>query len=118
MKVVINSCYGGFELSDPAFEKLLDRKGIAWEKQINSYKTAHDYYSAGHLGNEDNYLFFNGLIDDRGDQDLVAVVEELGEASDGPCAKLKIIDVPDDVKWHIEEYDGLEWIAEDHRTWE
>ncbi len=26
--------------------------------------------------------------------------------------------IPDDVKWQIEEYDGLEWIAEKHRTWE
>jgi len=24
--------------------------------------------------------------------------------------------VPDDVKWHIHEYDGLEHVAEDHRT--
>jgi hypothetical protein len=21
------------------------------------------------------------------------------------------------VSWHVEEYDGMEWIAEDHRTW-
>jgi len=26
--------------------------------------------------------------------------------------------VPDDVKWHIAEFDGWEWVAEDHRTWE
>jgi hypothetical protein len=30
---------------------------------------------------------------------------------------LEIIDIPDDVKWHIAEYGGTEWIAEDHRTW-
>jgi hypothetical protein len=27
------------------------------------------------------------------------------------------VDIPDDVKWQIEEYDGNEWIAESHRTW-
>lgn len=25
--------------------------------------------------------------------------------------------IPDGVIWHIEDYDGLEHIAEDHRTW-
>ena len=32
-------------------------------------------------------------------------------------AKLKIVEIPDDVEWIIEEYDGKEWIAEDHRRW-
>ena len=31
--------------------------------------------------------------------------------------QLTIVDVPDEVKWHIHEYDGLEHVAEDHRTW-
>lgn len=26
-------------------------------------------------------------------------------------------DIPDDVEWEIEEYDGLEWVSEKHRTW-
>lgn len=26
-------------------------------------------------------------------------------------------EVPDDVQWQIEEYDGREWVAETHRTW-
>jgi hypothetical protein len=25
--------------------------------------------------------------------------------------------VPADAKWHVHEYDGLEHVAEDHRTW-
>lgn len=48
------------------------------------------------------------------------VVEELGlkEAS-GPCCLLKFVEIPYDnlAGWHIEEYDGAEWIAEDHETW-
>jgi hypothetical protein len=31
---------------------------------------------------------------------------------------LLIVEVPADVDWYIEEYDGLEWVAEKHRTWE
>jgi len=30
---------------------------------------------------------------------------------------LKIVDIPDGVEWEIEEYDGMEWVAEKHRTW-
>jgi hypothetical protein len=48
---------------------------------------------------------------------LVAVVEELGEAAYGECAELSVIEVPDDVEWHIVEYDGLEHVAENHRIW-
>ena len=33
------------------------------------------------------------------------------------CSTLKIIEIPDDVDWIIEEYDGNEWVAEKHRTW-
>jgi hypothetical protein len=53
----------------------------------------------------------------RDDPDLVAVVRELGDAAGGKCAKLEIVEIPDGVKWQIEEYDGSEHVAEAHRTW-
>jgi hypothetical protein len=53
----------------------------------------------------------------RDDPRLVAVVEELGVKANGYFAELKVVAIPDDVSWHIEEYDGCEWVAEDHRTW-
>jgi hypothetical protein len=27
------------------------------------------------------------------------------------------VDIPLDIQWTIEEYDGDEWVAEVHRTW-
>jgi hypothetical protein len=48
---------------------------------------------------------------------LIQVVEELGDGANGYFAKLKIVEIPDDVLWQIEEYDGKEWVAEQHRTW-
>jgi hypothetical protein len=48
---------------------------------------------------------------------LVQVVEELGKEANGNYAKLEIIEIPDDVDWEIDEYDGMEHIAEKHRTW-
>lgn len=54
---------------------------------------------------------------DRADPDLVRVVEEMGEAANGAHAKLAIVEIPDGVEWGIDEYDGIEHIAESHRTW-
>ena len=54
---------------------------------------------------------------ERTDPDLVAAVEALGEEANGLRASLLVVEIPDDVDWYIEEYDGHEWIAETHRTW-
>jgi hypothetical protein len=59
----------------------------------------------------------NGRDLHRDDPILIQVVEELGEKADGKCARLTIVEIPDDVEWVIEEYDGNETVAEAHRTW-
>jgi len=53
----------------------------------------------------------------RNDPILVQVVEEMGDKAWGRYAKLAIVEIPDDVQWIIEENDGMEWVAEKHRTW-
>lgn len=53
----------------------------------------------------------------RDDPLLIQVVEELGEKANGSYAQLKIVEIPEDVEWEIEEYDGSEHIAEKHQTW-
>ncbi len=55
--------------------------------------------------------------ENRGDPLLIQVVEELGDEANGRCAKLKIIEIPNDVDYEIDEYDGLESIHEVHRSW-
>lgn len=89
MKIVINACFGGFGLSEAAYEEL----GLEWDK-------------SGHK-----------LDDDRSNLQLVSTVEKLGAAASGPYANLKVVEVPDDVQWEIAEYDGSEHVAEQHRTW-
>ena len=117
MKVVINSCFGGFVLSDAAFEELLNRKGVAWEKIKDKYDLDL-YYKAGHVGDDDHYLSYRQFTENRADPDLVAVVEQFGKNVNTPYSSLKIVDVPDDVEWTLHEYDGLEHIAEAHRIWD
>lgn len=120
MKVVINRCFGGFGLSEKAFELLLDRKGIRFEKEESEYKSLGimHYYHFGHLGDSDHYISQYDACQDRSDPDLVAVVEELCEEANSRYAELKVVEIPDDVKWEIHEYDGIEHVAECHRTWE
>ena len=51
----------------------------------------------------------------RDDPLLVQVVEELGEeASD---YTLKIVEIPEDIKWYFMSFAGTEYIAEHHKTW-
>jgi hypothetical protein len=120
MKVVINRCYGGFGLSNEAFELLLNKKGIEFEKvesKVSFGIDRYDYYNLGHAGDSSYFLSDYDFYDKREDSDLVAVVEELGDKANGWAAELAIVEIPDDVKWHIREYDGIEHVAEDHRTW-
>ena len=91
IKIVIHPGYGGFALSEAAYEFL----GMKW-----------DGYGFEHYRNSEH----------RADPRLVECVEKLGEAAGRDC-KLKIVEIPDGVDWTIEEYDGSEWVAEKHRTW-
>jgi hypothetical protein len=51
-------------------------------------------------------------------QPLIDLIEEKGsDFVSGSSAELAIVEIPDDVDYGIEEYDGNEWIAESHRTW-
>lgn len=94
MKVVINTCYGGFDLSDDA-KKRLASEGVK-DPESDS-------------GDDKDF---------RSHPALVRLVEEIGDAA---CASrvssLKVVEVPDNIEWEIDEYDGKEWIAEKHRKW-
>lgn len=65
----------------------------------------------------DEKFVLNSRDIDRQDPLLVKVVEEMGEKANGGCADLRIVEIPDGVKFVVEEYDGNEHIAEEHRTW-
>jgi len=120
MKVAINRCFGGFGISNEAFEKLLDRKGIAFDKvepEVKSLISGIIYYAAGHAGEEDHYISDYEFCQDRSDPDLIAVIEEFKEEANSWASEIAIVEIPNDVKWHIHEYDGLGHVAEDHRTW-
>lgn len=115
MKIVINKCYGGFGLSDKAIEYYGELKNIGLVKEEGKYFNLTGYSWYVSEINDENFFFDRRI--ERNDSDLVRVVEELGEEASGKYAELQIVEIPDDVDWKIEEYDGIEWIAEKHRTW-
>ena len=104
MKIVINRCFGGFGLSPLAFKRLIEKGWNDSRIHLNSY-------------GEYRFADFTGEGEARTDPDVIAVVEELGEKSWGSSAELKIISIPDDVEWFIDDYDGKECVREKHRTW-
>jgi hypothetical protein len=104
MKIAVNRGYGGFSLS----ERAADRLGIAyWQPTLGM---VHVDNGAFGITSENTYAH-------RTDPRLLALIEEMGAEINGACAHIAIIEIPDDVQWEIEEYDGNEWVSEVHRTW-
>lgn len=89
-KIVINTCFGGFGLSEEAEAEYKERMGI----------TDPDWY----------------YWDLPRDCPVLVSMVENGKV-DGTYAELKVVEIPDDVNWFIHEYDGIEHVAERHRTW-
>ena len=137
MKVAINTCYGGFGLSLKAIKEL----GKLMGKEIYFYKQDDEFNYRNCIKVTDlndkafcimpvckdlgdkadidliNENYFNDDVG-RTNYFLIRVIEKLGEEANGRCSKLKIVEIPDDVEFDIQEYDGMEWVAERHRTWE
>jgi len=84
-KVAINANYSGFCLSRLANEKLVEwgfpiPKGKKWP------------------------------LSRRQEPLLIKVIEELGEKANGPYSRLKIVEVPDNIGYTIEQDGGKEWV--------
>lgn len=106
-KIVINVTHGGlFGLNDQGIELYAKLKGL------NLQKEGRNYYIDG---DKEKRFYYHRL--ERDDPILVEVVEKLGELCHDRLSKLKIVKIPENVKWTIEEYDGLEHVAEQHQTW-
>lgn len=125
MKVVINRCFGGFGISDLAFEKLIEKgwRVTEFTDEIEYIDPSADIVDASkskyfsHRDGKYRFTHARNLKELRQNADLIQVVEELGEKANFPYAELKIVDIPDDVEWDIDDYDGMETVEEAHRTW-
>ena len=115
-RVLICAAHGGFGVSRKAFLRLRELGsthalaepdyGEMWDDGSGPRKPFASLES------------FLGREIPRDDPLLLQVYDEMGDDASASLRKLKLIEVPVGVSWHIEEYDGLEWVAEDHRTWQ
>lgn len=141
-KIVVNRKHGGFGLSPKAEKRYLELIG----KDCYFYKqTKYGYQNDGKdeytrisvdeapdafiaytitkdlgniidkIPNDDTYWYDGDL--ERDDPVLIRVVEEMGEEANDRFAELEIVEIPDDVEWQIDDYDGYESIHEVHRSW-
>lgn len=110
-RVVVNRCYGGFGLSHEAMLRYAELKGLSVYPQKQS-----GYYLYWLDPIERKKTLYESDIE-RDDEHLVQVVEEMGEAANGDYAELSVVEIPDDVQWQIDEYDGMETVEEAHRSW-
>jgi len=94
VKIVINTRFGGFGLSEEG------RK--VWWRVCG-------------VGDEFSDFFPEDIP--RNDNILVQMVEENSELYSGSSSRLRVVEIPADVDWEIKDYDGQEHVAEKHRTW-
>lgn len=105
MKFVINRCYGGFSLSKEAVQILAERGFEPCIQHLQKMPKEEFYFDSS-----DNKSIT--LMEFRSHEQVVSIVEELGQKAFGRNAKLKIVDVPtkDPNMWRISDYDGMEKI--------
>lgn len=145
MKIVKNSCFGGFGLSVEAQKRYFAKKGkgaFFYKQTKYKHQDGEEEYTRQDNPSDDDMLLFVFTEDkgallkkfpeedpsyfydrdvERTDPDLVAVVEEMGAGhgtgASGRFASLEVVDIPDGIEYEIDDYDGIETIREKHRTW-
>lgn len=137
MKIAINKCYGGFGLSPIAIKEYLKLKGkecFFYKKNYESkeltqipFEQASTYDTSltkdfglsikdDWKSYESNYFYYNNI--ERNDEDLIKTIEMLGiKKASGELSELAIVEVPDEIDWYIDDYDGIESVHESHRSW-
>lgn len=140
MKVAYNACFGGFGLSHLALVEYAKRKGFVLTAYSqtkykhssgeNEYAKDDDpsgmfiYYATKDLGDVISeipdglgyYKDFDGS-DSRCDDDLIDIIEALGDKANNMFSNLKIKEIPDGVEFEITEYDGNEDVVPPRMTW-
>ena len=139
-KVILNKCYGGFDVSYLGHELYAKKKynvdsiftyewGAECYTRLDSNEEgAFIVYLTKDLGKEISHDDFNKLDDDivmrldkecREDSTLIEVVEELKDKASGPYGELVIVEIPDDVAedYVIIDYDGIETLHKRVQVW-
>jgi hypothetical protein len=111
-KIVYNACFGGFGLSDLAYELYAELAGLKIYPEDTRYGIRM-YWLSPPTGDErldsNRENLYGGDLS-RHDPILVSVVETLGKDANGMCADLRIYETESN-QYQIEEYDGNETVV-------
>ncbi len=134
--MILNKCFGGFVVSGKCYDLYAKKKGIVLHKylpeedgddfvkvtgerkEVFTRYTTKDYGDRVKVEKFDwrTCIQLDGAY--RTDGALIECIEELGdEASVEGFSELRIVEVPDDLNYVVDEYDGLETLHEAVRTW-
>ena len=135
-KVILNKCFGGFGVSKEAYELYAKKKGISIFRYTqedltnkiyiyaNDDNTSLNFYFTKDFGNNvyissEDFEKYNLFLDEdfRKDKTLIEVVEELGEKANSMYSNLKIVEIPDDLDYVIDGYDGIETLHQKVQEW-
>jgi|1_EtaG_2_1085319.scaffolds.fasta_scaffold04159_3 hypothetical protein len=118
MKVVYNTCFGGFGISKACAEWLAARGNLECinmlEDLVRASSNLDRCIGAGAESTDDfEERFHGGLYDTpRHDAILIMAVEHLGtRKASGSSAELKVHELKGD-RYYIDEYDGSESVVE------
>lgn len=139
MKIAVNRCFGGFDLSNEAIRRYLEITGREchfYKQTKHAYQDGKNEYSKCNASDADDlftsvstkdlgdtaekipdeYYFYDGDIG-RTDPALIQTINELQDSASGRFGNIQIVEIPDDINWTISEYDGIETVEEVHRSW-
>jgi hypothetical protein len=126
---VINTCFGGFSLSEEAVARCIEsgmavteigEKGQLIDGEAYFYlNPRYDSSTPDSFMNNKYYTSNDHASEFRSNPVVIQVVKELGKKANGACAKLKIINIPFDgiQGWYIDDYDGQESIKQEYASW-
>lgn len=131
MKIILNKCYGGFDVSDEAYELYAEKKGISLYRYWDNCKKRKMQKGSGLLTHyftkdfgdsveRDKIDWKTNLYLDSGYRDdpiLIEVVEELGGKASGNYGNLVVVEIPDGMDYVIDDYDGFETLHENVKVW-
>lgn len=116
MKIALNKDYGGFELSQKAYERLIEL-GVEISKDRTSPEQCIHEYTGEDIEFYGRYSMYLGH-DVRTNPLLIQVIEELGDDANNEISCIEIVEIPDDIEYEINDHDGIETVHEIHRIWE
>lgn len=136
MKVVKNDCYGGFQISTQAQRDMIEmgckhlkpinlasffpkaKSPVSLDSIVLGDRIALREYAA--LTNMycdiEHQQIYEATSIDRTCEHLIKLIEEKGsEYCSGNVSHLVVVEIPDNVCFEIEDYDGMESIVECHK---